>query len=362
MSHSSAWSAWLGAGRRLAGGLLACVLMLVGCGGPDAWYFSSITSTGQGATLILWWTDSPLDGADRLWVALDRVELLGGPQPVVLLDRRQEHDMLTLQNGARVDLDAPDVPAGTYSTLRLTFAPESAGRNRIEVDGVTHVLEFARAGGECVDIPGPFTLTDGQALRWVLDLNARLSVLEAAGDWWFDPQVAWTPDDPTRVLRGVVRGPSGLVVAGATVSAQRDGHEAASARTRPDGTFEIGPLPAGTYLVVATAPGPLASVPTSVPVPTGAAPDLDLVLGGGAPPGGASGIAPASLEAGVVRIYANGVFLGQAGVDPLTGAFALPALAPGLYTFVLYDASGPIDHLENQSVVSGYVTPLDFGP
>ena len=196
---------------------LLAVVLLVGCGGPDAWYFSSITSTGQGATLILVWKDSPLDGADRMWVALDRIELLSGPQPVVLLDRREEHDMLTLQNGARVTLDAQDVQAGTYSTLRLTFAPDSAARNQIEVGGVTHALRFARVGGDRVDVPGPFTLAKGEAPRWVLDLNARLSVLEAAGAWWFDPQVAWTPDDTARVLRGTVRGPAGLAVAGATV-------------------------------------------------------------------------------------------------------------------------------------------------
>src|SRR5687768_12871768 len=106
--------------------LLAAVGLLAGCG-VDFWSFSSITSTGEGATLILVWQDSPLDGADRLWVALDRVELLGGPQPVVLLDRREEHDMLGLQNGARVSFDPQEVPAGTYATLRLTFAPESVG-------------------------------------------------------------------------------------------------------------------------------------------------------------------------------------------------------------------------------------------
>jgi hypothetical protein len=280
---------------------------------------------------------------------------------VVLLDRREEHDMLTLQNGARVTIDADEVPAGTYSTLRLTFAPESALRHRIEVGGVTHDLRFARVGGERVDVHGPYTLADGQTLRWVLDLNARLSVLGAAGEWWFDPQVAWTPDDPARVLSGVVRGPSGLVVAGATVSAQRGGREEASARTRADGTFALGPLPAGAYLVVATAPGPLASAPVTLQVPAGGAPTLNLVLAGGAPPGGAAGLAPTSLVAGVVWIYAGGVFLGQAGVDPISGAFVLPALAPGLYSFVLYDASGLVDRLDDQPVVSGNVTPLDFG-
>jgi hypothetical protein len=355
-----AWRSWLGAGRLLAS--LLTGLLLVGCG-ADAWYFSSVHSGGVGqggATLILVWKDSPLDGADRLWVALDRIELFGGPEPVVLLNRREEHDMLTLQNGARVTINAPEVPAGTYATLRLTFAPEYEVRNRIQVGGIMHALEFARVGGERVDVHGTFTLAEGQTLTWVLDLNARLSVLEAAGDWWFDPQVTWTPDDPARVLRGTVRGPTGLVVAGATVSAQRSGREAGSARTRGDGTFELGPLPAGSYLVVATAPGGLVSEDVNAPVP--GAPLLNLALEGSEPTGGAEGVAPASLEAGAVWIYADGVFLGQAGVDPIGGTFVLPPLQPGLYTFVLYDASGPVDQLTNQAVVSGQVTPLDFGP
>ena len=270
--------------------------------------------------------------------------------------------MLALQNGARVTLGTEEVPAGTYSTLRLTFAPQSAARHRIEIGGVTHVLDFARVGGERVNVPGPFTLTEGQTFRWVLDLNARLSVLEAAGDWWFDPHVAWTPDDPARVLRGTVRGPSGLAFGGATVSAQFGGVEAASARTRADGTFALGPLPGGAYTVVATAPGPLSSTPRSALVPGGGAPSLDLVLAQGDPPGGAQGQALPGLLAGVVRIYAGGVFLGQAGVDPSSGAFVLPPLAPGLYTFELHDAAGRVGSLVDQAVLSGLTTLLDFGP
>jgi hypothetical protein len=49
-------------------------------------------------------------------------------------------------------------------------------------------------------------------------------------------------------------------------------------------------------------------------------------------------------------------------VDPLTGAFDLPPLAPGLYTFVLHDASGPVDSLTDLPVQSGVTTPLAFGP
>jgi hypothetical protein len=330
---------------------------LPGCG-PDFWAFSSITSTGQGATLVLVWKDSPLD-AERLWVALDRVELLGDDGPVVILDERQEHDMLALQNGARVAFDPQDVPAGTYDTLRLTFAPASAGRHRIEVGGETHALRFARPGGERLDVPGTFPIEDGASLRWVLDLDARLSVFEAAGDWWFDPHVLWTPDDPARVLRGTVRGPLGNVVAGATVSAQRGGVEASSCLSRADGSFALGPLPADSYTVVATAPDGGVSAPVAAEVP---GVPLELTLADADPPGDAAGLAPAGLVAGVVRIYAGGVFLGQAGVDPLTGAFDLPPLAPGLYTFVLHDASGPVDSLTDLPVQSGVTTPLAFGP
>src|SRR5947207_16000015 len=78
--------------------LLAVAGLIAGCGGPDLWAFSSMPSTGQGLTVLLVWKDSPLDDATRLWIALDRVELLGGRQPVALPDRRQEHDMLALQN------------------------------------------------------------------------------------------------------------------------------------------------------------------------------------------------------------------------------------------------------------------------
>jgi hypothetical protein len=334
--------------------------LLCGCG-PDFWAFSSVTSTGQGATLVVVWKDSPVDDVDRLWVALDRVELLGGEGPVVLLAEREEHDMLSLQNGARVAFDPEEVPEGTYSALRLTFAPPSAGRHRVEVGGETHPLRFAQPGGDRLELAGPFSFADGESLRWVLDLNARLSVYEAAGEWWFDPHVFRTTDDPAREVVGVVRGPSGLAVPGATVSAQANGLEVSSCRTRADGTWELGPLPAGSYAFVATAPGPLASASVVRQVP-GVALPVELVLGGGGAPGSAAGSAPPGLVAGVVRVFAGGLFLGQVGVDPLTGDFDLPSLSPGLYTFELHDALGAVDVLSNLSVVSGGVTPVVFGP
>ena len=111
---------------RLALPLLLLAVLVSGssCGSPDFWYFQSITSgPNPGSTLILvWLSDSPVDGAEAVEVTVERVELIGPDGPVLVSDQRRTVDLLTLQNGKRMKLAEGEVPEGTYERVRLTLA------------------------------------------------------------------------------------------------------------------------------------------------------------------------------------------------------------------------------------------------
>jgi hypothetical protein len=89
-------------------------------------------------------------------------------------------------------------------------------------------------------------VTASQRLPW-----ERTVTLEPGADMELDVEL-----DPGRRIEGVVRLPDGAPVAGAAVTARRDGEQQdlESIRSAADGTFDFGGLEAGTYEVHAAHP------------------------------------------------------------------------------------------------------------
>jgi len=236
---------------RLALPLLLLAILVSGssCGSPDFWYFQSITSgPNPGSTLILvWLSDSPVDSADAVKVTVERVELIGTDGPVLISDQRQSIDLLTLQNGKRVKLAEGEVPEGTYERVRLTLASTGSFTPTIDVGGAVRPLDFVNASGHVVDVPYVLLAASEATAEIQLDFNVRLSVDEVGGDWTLAPHVdAVNPAAVGRIAGRVVDG-LGLPVSGVTLVASQGGLEIRSTRTAPDGTYEIGLLPPGSY-------------------------------------------------------------------------------------------------------------------
>lgn len=313
--------------------IMLCVL-LAACREPDFWAFSSNTSgtqaTKSGFTAVaIWISDSPVDDAEAVRVTIAGVDLIGAGRRR-LSSERHDLELLELRNGRAARLVSTEVEAGRYDRLRLYLAG-GAVRTR----GVTHPLRLT-AGH--VDLEGPFLLRDGESLELHIDFNVRMSVLEADGTWTLRPRLALLDAAAGAFVAGAVN-------VAATVSAQQAGMEVASTRPDADGTFRLGPLPAGTYALVVTAPGFSLEVERAVALRAGAtsaghlfglAPAASGALAGAAPPGTL-----------LVRVLHDGDLVGIAGVAA-DGDFRLPNLPAGSYGVEFHDARGLLatDRLE----------------
>jgi len=299
---------------------------IAGCAEPDLWAFSS-NNSGQGTTqtgftaVAIWISDSPVDTAEAVSVTIDGVDLIGERRRS-LSTARQDLDLLELRNGRAALLAGAEVEAGRYDRLRLHLAG-----GEVRADGATHPLRLA---ARHVDLDGPFLLRDGEAIELHIDFNVRLSLLEVDGTWTLRPRLSLVDARAGAIVSGAVE------PAAATVSAQQAGAEIASTRTDADGSFRLGPLPAGTYALVVTARGFRAAVERGVALAPGAtsaghlfdlAPAAGATVTGRAPPG--------SLVAWVLR---DGALVAIAGVSA-AGDFRafLPA---GSYDVEFFDDRG----------------------
>jgi hypothetical protein len=332
-----------------------------GCG-VDAWYFQSITSgAGGGSTLVLvWLSDSPVDGASHLWITLERVEWVGATQTTLLLTGPQQVDLLALQAGVRADIGRGEVPVEDARLLRLTLTPDGAGRHRIRVGGVDHELWLESPSRQVLELPITTTLVKDATLEVQVDVNARLSAVESGGTWFLRPSGQAFDLARAGFVAGRATDPGLVPLAGAVVSAQQGGQEIASTRTNVSGQFKLGPLTPGAYHLVASLAGHEPTGAGPLYVGAGATlPGVDLVLGGTG--SGALGGSVGSPALGqVVRLYGPLGFLAQAGVDPVSGAYALPQVAPGTYTLELWGSAGLLATRSGLVVTPGGTLAVDF--
>ena len=341
--------------------LFALLPLLAGCG-ADFVYFATDHLSGAGTTtLIVAWRDAPADGAESVRVTLERVEVLGPEGTEVLYEGRQVHDLLTLVNGVTAVVANGEIPAGRWDGLRFVLSSdEVGGAHTVTVGGVVHVLSFARPGAWIVDVQHPMDLAEDEVTEVQVDFNVRLSVYEAAETWYLDPQLSAI--DPTGAggVSGTVRSTTGFVVAGATVSAQQGAWEILSTRAASDGTYRLHPLQPGVYTIVATAPGLAPGVADDVSVMLGVeSGGRDLTL---TPvvEGGLEGVAPSGRPGLRIRVIGSEGLIALVGVDPVTGAFALPALAPGTYEVQLWDGDALVGTQGGVQVTAGEVAFVDL--
>jgi hypothetical protein len=306
--------------------ILLCAL-LAACREPDFWAFSSNTSgtsgTRSGFTAVaVWVSDSPVDTAEAVRVTIDRVELIG-EQRRLLSSARHDLDLLELRNGRAARLVGTEVEVGTYERLRLWLAG-----GEVRAGGVTHPLRLA---AHHVDLDGPFLLRDGEGLELHIDFNVRLSVHFADEVWTLRPRLSLVDASTGAFASGAVD------PAAATVSAQQAGAEVASTRTDADGTFRLGPLPAGTYTIVVTAPGFRAEVRRDVALDAGATSAGHFFRLAPAASGAATGSAPPGTL--FVHVLRDGVLFAIAGVSA-DGAFTVASLPTGTYDVEYHDDVG----------------------
>jgi hypothetical protein len=321
----------------------ACTTLIAACGG------GSSSNDGIG-TLRLALTDAPACGYDNVWVTVEKVRVHRSGSAgdndsgwhEVTLASPQRVDLLTLTNGVLLPLGQTELPAGTYTQMRLVLAANSAAdplANAIKPSGGGGETELTTPSGQQSGLKMNVNLTvsPDTIADFAIDFNACKSVVRAgnSGRYLLKPVLSVIPIISSKIVGFV--DPS-IADGGTTVSAQIAGSPVRS--TAPDGTgrFELAWVPAGTYDLVITAQGRVNAVMTGVPVAATGATTIGSDTVRLSPPASAasalSGTVTPAADAGVraLQILSDGTKMevGYSGVDPATGgySFSLPTGAP----------------------------------
>lgn len=120
--------------------------------------------------------DAPAEGVTRVTVTLAEVlAVLPDAGTLTLAQGPLTVDLLTLQNGAFLDLGAVSLPEGEVTQLR--FRIDGDGPNEVGfADGGTAPLSIPSGEQAGIKLPGPFLVRACATTRLTVDFDGRQSV------------------------------------------------------------------------------------------------------------------------------------------------------------------------------------------
>ncbi len=255
----------------------AVAAVLAACGGGG----SSSPAQGSG-TLRVALTDAPACGYDEVNVTVERVRVhrssTAGDDDAgwseVVLNPARKINLLDLTNGVLEELGQTELPAGTYSQLRLQLAGNGAGApyaNSLVLsggDGSEIPLDTPSAQQSGLKMNLGLTVQPDELADVVLDFDACKSVVKRgnSGRYNLKPVVSVLPRVRLDALVAEGYVAPGIALPTTSVSLQQGGVPVRS--TVPDvaGRFVLYPVPAGTYDLVVSAEGRVTAVMTGVPI------------------------------------------------------------------------------------------------
>jgi hypothetical protein len=340
-----------------------------GSGSGDAAGGGSGSASTMG-TLRVSLTDSPACGYDQVWITVEKVRVhrsasagdgdagwvdipLPQVQPLTASPPLRV-DLLTLTNGVLVPLGQVQLPAGTYTQMRLVLAPNSASdpyANAVMPSGgggmVALKTPSAQQSGLKMNVD--LTVAAGQEADFAIDFDACKSIVKAgnSGNILLKPVLSVLPilSIAGQRIQGWLD-PS-LATAGATVSVQTEGRVVRATPPALDSGgnlgFVLNLVPVGTYDLVVTAAGRSTAVVTGVPSYSNVSTTVNSVAHPILPPVSALQGVSGTITYGASTVDTGGVVLAlqalaggptvevaSANAAPDTGAYAmaLPMAAP----------------------------------
>lgn len=260
---------------KMLNGLIAAFLLglMTACGGGGG---GGSSDTG---TLKLSLTDSPACGFDKVFVTVEKVrvhrsasaeESDAGWSEVVLASPTRV-DLLSLNNGTLLPLGQTELPAGTYTQMRLVLSPNSAANplaNAIQPTGGTVVAlttPSAQTSGLKANIN--IVIPAGQVADFAIDFDACKSFVKAgnSGQYLIKPVLSVIPILSSAGQRIVGYLDASMLGASTQVSVQQSGVPQRTTSPEASGRFVLYPVPVGTYDLVITASGHANAALTGVP-------------------------------------------------------------------------------------------------
>jgi hypothetical protein len=337
---------------------LALILMtalLVGCGGGSD-LAGDAAGTGQLRLLL---SDSPVDGADHVYLKVARVEVRrvtdSGSEWVVLWRGDREFDLLALQNERTAVLADNLLPVGTYDEIRLVLAegggspiggPGFRSPCEIVIDDVAYPIKVPSGEQSGLKLKGDIEITRDTLTLILIDFNVRTSIVQRGHrmEFLLKPTLEMFSVQISGSISGEATDDADdSAIAGVTISAQQGGDEMLSTRTRTDGTYKLVPLREGLYDLVASKSGYAPQVIEDVRVVRErdtAGQDFALEASDA---GKITGEATTGDEYIVVLRW-NGYFMAQTTADD-DGAFSFPDVPVGTWSLELTEHGVVVDSI-----------------
>jgi len=327
----------------------ALATLIAACGGGGGG-----TPTG---TMRLSLTDSPACGYDNVFVTVEKVRVhqSGGAGDndsgwaEVVLPTPQRVDLLTLTNGTLLPLGQTELPAGSYTQMRLVLgnkpppgSPQGMLANSIKPTGSAETELTTPSGQQSgLKMNVNITVPAGQVADFAIDFDACKSFVKSgnSGKYAIKPVLTVTPIVSSSAQR-VVGYVDPVLAAGTTsISLQQGGVSIKGTVPGANGSFVLYPVPAGIYDLVVTSAGRATTVMTGVPVTTTAVTTVNALATLIAPPalvqgtqGVTGSVSPATATVRSLQTLSGGLSIEThwASVDATSGefTFSLPIDPP----------------------------------
>ena len=327
----------------------ALATLIAACGGGGGG-----TPTG---TMRLSLTDSPACGYDNVFVTVEKVRVhqSGGAGDndsgwaEVVLPTPQRVDLLTLTNGTLLPLGQTELPAGSYTQMRLVLgnkpppgSPQGMLANSIKPTGSAETELTTPSGQQSgLKMNVNITVPAGQVADFAIDFDACKSFVKSgnSGKYAIKPVLTVTPIVSSSAQR-VVGYVDPVLAAGTTsISLQQGGVSIKGTVPGANGSFVLYPVPAGIYDLVVKSAGRATTVMTGVPVTTTAVTTVNALATLIAPPalvqgtqGVTGSVSPATATVRSLQTLSGGLSIEThwASVDATSGefTFSLPIDPP----------------------------------
>jgi hypothetical protein len=259
----------------------------------------------------------------------------------------QKVNLLTLTNGAVLELGQVQVPVGTYQQLSLVLAANDAttplANSVVPIGGTETALATPAGLQGSLKIPVSIAVTKDQISDYVVDFDACNSVLRlgASGNYNLSARLS-----VVQRLSAIGQRVTGFVATTldpttTRISVQQGGTIVKATNPDSTGHFILYPVPTGTYDLVISALGVVPAVVTGVPVTAAASTDVSTSTTAINPPASpvhtitgtvTTGTTPIDARIAIVKKYTGGPNVTTAGApaDATTGglAYTVPTAAP----------------------------------